>query len=112
MAYETGRQAVGLVIEDLTPKKIMSEAAFRNAIAVASAIAASTNTPIHIDAIARHVGLELTNCDWQRLGHVPVLANLQPAGEYLGEDFYRALLRIWLGDHPVQDDLKKALLGT
>jgi dihydroxy-acid dehydratase len=90
MAYETGRRAVGLVLEDVTPKKIMSEAAFGNAIVVASAIAASTNTPIHIDAIARHVGLELTNCDWQRLGDVPVLANVQPAGEYLGEDFYHA----------------------
>jgi dihydroxy-acid dehydratase len=91
MAYETGRRAVCLVMEDVTPKKIMTSEAFENAIVVASAIGASTNVPIHIDAIARHVGVELTNYDWQRLGgDVPVLANIQPAGEYLGEDFYRA----------------------
>ena len=90
MAYETGRRAVGLVLDEVTPKKIMSRAAFENAVVVASAIAASTNCPIHVDAIARHVGLELTNCHWQRLGDVPVLANIQPAGEYLGEDFFRA----------------------
>jgi dihydroxy-acid dehydratase len=91
MAYETGRRAVGLVMEGLTPLRIMSKEAFENAIVVASAIGASTNVPIHIDAIARHVGVELTNYDWQRLGEdIPVLANVQPAGEFLGEDFYRA----------------------
>jgi dihydroxy-acid dehydratase len=91
MAYETGRRAVRLVMEDVTPKKIMTREAFENAIVVASAIGASTNVPIHMDAIARHVGVELTNYDWQRLGgDVPVLANVQPAGEFLGEDFYRA----------------------
>ncbi len=90
MAYETGRRAVGLVVENITPSTIMTRAAFANAIVVASAIAASTNCPIHVDAIARHIGLDLTNCDWQRVGDVPVLANVQPAGEYLGEDFYRA----------------------
>jgi dihydroxy-acid dehydratase len=91
MAYETGRRAVALVTEDVTPKKIMTRAAFENAIVVASAIAASTNAPIHIDAIARHVGMELTNNDWQTLGaDIPVLANVQPAGEFLGEDFFHA----------------------
>lgn len=91
MAYETGRRAVQLVLEDVTPRKIMTRQAFENAIVVASAIAASTNVPIHIDAMARHAGVELTNYDWQRLGgDVPVLANVQPAGEFLGEDFYRA----------------------
>jgi xylonate dehydratase len=91
MAYETGRRAVELVKEDLTPRKIMSRPAFENAIMVASAIAASTNVPIHINAMARHVGVELSNCDWQKIGgDIPVLTNVQPAGEFLGEDFYRA----------------------
>jgi dihydroxy-acid dehydratase len=91
MAYETGRRAVELVKEDLTPKKVMTRAAFENAIAVASAIAGSTNAPIHVNAIARHVGVDLTNADWQRVGaDVPMLANMQPSGELLGEDFYRA----------------------
>jgi dihydroxy-acid dehydratase len=91
MAYETGRRAVALVNEDLTPSKIMTRPAFENAIMVASAIAASTNAPIHINAIARHVGVELTNRDWQCIGgRLPVLANVQPAGEFLGEDFYHA----------------------
>jgi dihydroxy-acid dehydratase len=91
MAYATGRRAVELVREDLTPRRIMSQQAFENAIVVASAIGASTNVPIHIDAIARHTGIELTNYDWQRLGGtIPVLVNVQPAGEFLGEDFYHA----------------------
>jgi dihydroxy-acid dehydratase len=91
MAYETGRRAVRLVMEQVTPKTIMTRQAFENAIVVASAIGASTNVPIHMDAIARHVGVELTNYDWQRFGgDVPVLANVQPVGEYLGEDFYHA----------------------
>jgi dihydroxy-acid dehydratase len=91
MAYDTGRRAVDIVREDLTPRKIMTRPAFENAIVVASAIAASTNTPIHINAIARHVGVALSNQDWQHVGSdVPVLVNLAPAGEFLGEDFYRA----------------------
>jgi dihydroxy-acid dehydratase len=91
MAYETGRRAVELVKEDLTPRKIMSRPAFENAIMVASAIAASTNVPVHINAIARHVGVEVCNRDWWNIGgDIPVLTNVQPAGEFLGEDFYRA----------------------
>ncbi|MET8160584.1 IlvD/Edd family dehydratase [Sphaerisporangium sp. NPDC005289] len=91
MAYETGLRAVDLVREDLTPRKIMTLQAFENAIVVASAIAASTNVPIHINAIARHVGVPLSIQDWQRVGaDIPVLANVAPAGEFLGEDFYRA----------------------
>ncbi|MER7500637.1 IlvD/Edd family dehydratase [Nonomuraea pusilla] len=91
MAYDTGRRAVALVHEDLTPRKIMTRRAFENAIMVASAIAASTNAPIHINAIARHVGVPLSLEDWQRVGgDIPVLANVAPAGEFLGEDFYRA----------------------
>jgi dihydroxy-acid dehydratase len=91
MAYQTGRRAVELVREELTPKKVLTREAFGNAIAVASAIAGSTNAPVHLNAIARHVGIEVTNSDWQRLGaDVPILVNMQPAGEFLSEDFYRA----------------------
>ncbi|MEU6741391.1 IlvD/Edd family dehydratase [Streptosporangium sandarakinum] len=91
MAYDTGRRAVDLVREDLTPRKVMTLRAFENAIVVASAIAASTNVPIHINAIARHVGVPLSIQDWQRVGaDIPVLTNVAPAGEFLGEDFYRA----------------------
>ena len=91
MAYETGRRAVELVREALTPTKVLTRQAFENAIVVASAIAGSTNAPIHLNAIARHIGVDLSNDDWQRLGaEVPILVNMQPAGEFLSEDFYRA----------------------
>jgi dihydroxy-acid dehydratase len=91
MAYLTGRRIVAMVDEDLTPKKVMTRRAFENAIMVASAIAASSNAPIHIEAIARHTGVELSMADWQRLGlDINIVVNLQPTGEYLGEDFFRA----------------------
>ena len=91
MAYRTGFRAVEMVREDLTPSAVMTKAAFENAILVASALGASTNCPPHLIAIARHVGVDLTLEDWQRVGHgVPMLVNLQPAGKYLGEAFHRA----------------------
>jgi dihydroxy-acid dehydratase len=91
MAYLTGRRIVAMVEEDLTPRKVMTKRAFENAIVVSSAIAASSNAPIHINAIARHVGVEVTNDDWQRVGrNISIIVNCQPAGEYLGEDFFRA----------------------
>ncbi|MCR5857983.1 IlvD/Edd family dehydratase [Mesorhizobium sp. J428] len=91
MAYETGKRIVGMVHEDLKPSDIMTRAAFENAIVVNSAIGGSTNAPIHLNAIARHLGVELDNDDWQAIGHhVPLLVNLQPAGEYLGEDYHHA----------------------
>jgi dihydroxy-acid dehydratase len=91
MAYETGHRVVAMVHEDLTPRKVMTREAFENAIVTASAIGASTNVPIHVNAIARHVGVELPMREWQRLGvDVPLLVNLAPAGEFLGEDFFRA----------------------
>ncbi|MEP6811583.1 MAG: IlvD/Edd family dehydratase [Actinomycetota bacterium] len=91
MAYLTGKRIVGMVWEDLRPSKVMTRAAFENAIAVCSAIGGSTNAPIHVNAIARHMGVELDNDDWQRIGYdIPLLVNMQPAGEYLGEDYYRA----------------------
>ncbi|MGE3916931.1 MAG: dihydroxy-acid dehydratase, partial [Hyphomicrobiaceae bacterium] len=91
MAYQTGKRIVEMVWEDLKPSDIMTRAAFENAIVVNSAIGGSTNAPIHLNAIARHVGVELTNADWERFGYdIPLLVNLQPAGEYLGEEYYRA----------------------
>lgn len=89
MAYETGRRAVGLVEESVTPRQIMTQTAFENAIVVASAIGGSTNAPIHLTAIARHAGVDLGIEDWERVGRdVPTLVNCQPAGAFLGEDFH------------------------
>lgn len=91
MAYETGRRAVEMVWEDLTPSKILTRAAFENAIVVNSAIGGSTNCPPHITAIARHIGVPLEIEDWQTHGFdIPLLVNLQPAGEFLGEAYHRA----------------------
>lgn len=91
ISYETGRRIVDMVWEDLRPSDIMTRAAFENAIVVNSAIGGSTNAPIHLNGIARHLGVALDNDDWQTIGHdVPLLVNLQPAGEYLGEDYHHA----------------------
>src|SRR5712692_8242580 len=91
IAYETGRRAVEIVREDLKPSDILTRQAFENAIVACSAIGGSTNAPIHINAIARHVGVALSIADWETLGYdVPLLVNMQPAGKYLGEEYYRA----------------------
>jgi dihydroxy-acid dehydratase len=91
IAYETGRRIVDMVKEDLKPSDIMTKKAFINAIRVNSAIGGSTNAPIHLNAIARHLGVRLDVEDWQTYGRdVPLLVNLQPAGEYLGEDYHHA----------------------
>jgi dihydroxy-acid dehydratase len=91
IAYETGRRAVEIVEEDLKPSDIMTRQAFENAIVACSAIGGSTNAPIHINAIARHVGIEVSMHDWERIGFdVPLLVDMQPAGKYLGEEYYRA----------------------
>ncbi len=91
IAWRTGKRIVDMVREDLKPSDILTRDAFHNAIKVNSAIGGSTNAPIHLAAIARHIGVDLPIEDWQEQGHkVPLLVNLQPAGEYLGEDFYRA----------------------
>ncbi len=90
-AWRTGKRIVDMVHEDLKPSDIMTLDAFHNAIAVNAAIGGSTNAPIHLAAIARHIGVDLPLKDWERIGHkIPLLVNLQPAGEYLGEDYYRA----------------------
>lgn len=91
MAYRTGLRIVDMVREDLRPSRILTREAFQNAIVVNSALGGSSNAPIHLAAIARHAGIDLPMQDWQRLGHdVPLLVNLQPAGRYLGEDFFQA----------------------
>ena len=90
-AWETGRRIVEMVESDRKPSDILTRSAFLNAIRVNSAIGGSTNAPIHLNAIARHAGVELTLADWEAHGaDVPLLVNLQPSGEYLGEDYYRA----------------------
>jgi dihydroxy-acid dehydratase len=91
IAYATGLRIVEMVREDLKPSDILTREAFENAIVVNSAIGGSTNAPIHINAIARHVGVELSIKEWETIGHaVPLLVNLQPAGKYLGEEYHRA----------------------
>ncbi|MBD8599076.1 IlvD/Edd family dehydratase [Pseudomonas sp. CFBP 8772] len=91
MAYMTGKRICDLVREDVRPSQIMTREAFENAIAVASALGASSNCPPHLIAIARHMGVELSLDDWQRIGEdVPLLVNCMPAGKYLGEGFHRA----------------------
>jgi dihydroxy-acid dehydratase len=110
ISYETGKRIVDMVHSDLRPSDIMTREAFENAIVVNSAIGGSTNAPIHLNGIAKHLDVPLTNDDWQDVGHkIPLLVNLQPAGEYLGEDYHRAggvpavvgaLLREGLLPHP------------
>ena len=91
IAYETGVRAVEIVEEDLRPSDILTRKAFENAIVANSAIGGSTNAPIHINAIARHIGVKLSIEDWEKIGYdVPLLVNMQPAGKYLGEEYYRA----------------------
>lgn len=91
IAYETGVRAVEMVWEDLRPSAILTREAFENAIVVNSAIGGSTNAPIHVNAIARHIGVKLDIEDWEKIGHkVPLLVNVQPAGKYLGEEYHRA----------------------
>ncbi len=91
MAYETGKRIVQMVLDDLKPSDILSRESFENAIVVNAAIGGSTNAPPHLQAIARHAGIELNVRDWETIGfEVPLILNMQPAGEYLGESFFRA----------------------
>lgn len=91
MAYRTGKRIVEMVREDLRPSKIMTREAFENAIVVCAAIGGSTNAPPHVNAIARHMGVELNVKDWETVGHeIPLLVNCQPAGEYLAESYHLA----------------------
>ena len=91
MAYQTGRRIVQMVLDDLKPSDILTREAFENAIRVNTAIGGSTNAPPHLQAIARHAGVELDVRDWETVGFdLPLLVNMQPAGEYLGESFFHA----------------------
>jgi dihydroxy-acid dehydratase len=91
IAYLTGRRIVEMVNEDLKPSQVMTREAFLNAIVINSAIGGSTNAPIHLNAVAAHLGISLTNDDWEKVGHaIPLLLDLQPAGRFLGEDYHRA----------------------
>ncbi|MEP3630083.1 MAG: IlvD/Edd family dehydratase [Hyphomicrobiales bacterium] len=121
MAYATGQRIVDMVWEDLKPSDIMTSQSFENAIVVNSALGGSTNAPIHLNAIARHLGLELSTENWQQVGYdVPLITNMQPAGKYLGEDFYRAggvpavvgeLIKADLLPHPDAKTVNGASIG-
>ena len=122
ISYETGSRIVDMVWDDLKPSEIMTREAFDNAIVINSAIGGSTNAPIHLNGIARHLGVALDNDDWQSLGHkIPLLVNLQPAGEYLGEDYHRVggvpavvaeLMRAGLLPHPGAVTVNGQSMGT
>ncbi len=91
IAYETGKRIVQMVHDDVKPSDILTRKAFENAIVACSAIGGSTNAPIHLIALARHIGVKLEIQDWDRIGYdIPLLVNMEPAGEYLGEEYYRA----------------------
>jgi dihydroxy-acid dehydratase len=91
IAHDTGERIVAMVHEDLKPSDILTRKAFENTIVACSAIGGSTNAPIHINAIARHIGVKVSIEDWEKVGYdVPLMVNMQPAGKYLGEEYYRA----------------------
>ncbi|MEW5879176.1 MAG: IlvD/Edd family dehydratase [Pseudomonadota bacterium] len=91
LARMAGRRIVQMVEEDLVMSKILTRAAFENAIRVNAAIGGSTNAVIHLLALAGRVGVRLSLDDWDALGHdLPCLVDLQPSGKYLMEDFYYA----------------------
>ena len=87
----TGRRIVDMVREDLKLSKVLTREAFENAIMVNGAIGGSTNAVVHLIAIARRIGVDMSLADWDRLGRdIPCLLNLMPSGKYLMEDFYYA----------------------
>src|SRR4051812_10321807 len=91
MAYATGRRIVDMAYEDLRPSRILTREAILNAIRLTTAIGGSSNAQPHIVAIARHAGVEISHDDWITHGYdLPLLVNMQPAGQYLSECFHRA----------------------
>jgi L-arabonate dehydrase len=91
LAHLSGRRIVDMVYEDLCLSRILTPAAFHNAIRVNAAIGGSTNAVIHLKAIAQRIGVELSLDDWTTYGrNIPTLVNLQPSGQYLMEEFYYA----------------------
>lgn len=104
MATDAGRRIVDMVWEDLKPQDIVTPASLRNAVVADMAISGSTNSLIHLIAMARRLGIDMT-LDWfsDASERVPVICNLMPAGKYLMEDFHfaggiRALLNVIRGD--------------
>src|SRR5918993_363549 len=91
LARMAGRRVVQMVEDDLVLSKILTRAAFENAIRINAAIGGSTNAVIHLLALAGRAGVPLSLDDWDALGHdLPCLVDLQPSGQYLMEDFYYA----------------------
>ncbi|URI06581.1 dihydroxy-acid dehydratase family protein [Aquincola tertiaricarbonis] len=91
MAYETGRRIVGMAHEDLRPSRILTRESFLNALSVVSCAGGSSNAQVHIMAMARHAGVELRPADWTEQAYdLPLLLDMQPAGRFLGERFFRA----------------------
>ena len=91
LAHYSGKQIVEMVKQDLKPSDILTRSAFENAIKVNAAIGGSTNFVIHLIAIARRIGVDLTLDDFNTLSkNIPLLVNLQPSGKYFMEDFYYA----------------------
>ncbi|MFJ1747431.1 IlvD/Edd family dehydratase [Streptomyces sp. NPDC088116] len=90
-AHHTGRLAVDMVAADRRPGSLLTEASFHNAVVALAAVGGSTNAVVHLLAIAGRLGVALSLDDIDRIGsRVPVLADLQPAGRFLMEDFHRA----------------------
>jgi dihydroxy-acid dehydratase len=90
-AEDTGHRAVAMVDEDLTPDKIMTEAAFRNSLVTLQAIGGSTNGLIHITAVARRLGINIDLGEFDAIGRdVPVLVDLKPSGEHYMEHLHEA----------------------
>lgn len=91
MAYATGRRIVEMAYEDLRPSRILTRQSFLNALSVVSCAGGSSNAQVHIMAMARHAGVDLQPQDWTTHGYdLPLLLNMQPAGKFLGERFFRA----------------------
>ncbi|MFN7156104.1 MAG: dihydroxy-acid dehydratase, partial [Acidovorax sp.] len=91
MAYETGRRIVDMAYEDLRPSRILTRESFLNALSVISVAGGSSNAQVHVMAMARHAGVVLEAKDWTEHAYdLPLLLNMQPAGQFLGERFFRA----------------------
>src|SRR6267154_1077766 len=91
MAIGSGRRIVDMVWEDLTIEKVLDHAAFENAIKVHMAMGGSTNAIIHVVAMAKRAGVQISLADFDRISRtVPVIANVRPSGKYLMEDFFYA----------------------
>ncbi|WP_029000136.1 IlvD/Edd family dehydratase [Azohydromonas australica] len=91
MAYDTGRRIVEMAYEDLRPSRLLTRESFLNALSVVSCCGGSSNAQVHLMAMARHADVELRPSDWTEHAYdLPLLVNMQPAGKYLGERFYRA----------------------